>query len=789
MKYKFIIFVLFFFISINTFSQQKYHRVRIFANKQETQKIQQLGIDLENISGKVGEFIDVEVSDKELQTISSNNFSYKILINDVSNFYKERYKTSAKKNKGSLKGINYTTPAHFNYGSMGGFLTLSEVMDELDEMRATYPNLITAKFKIGNIDNDTTLEGRNIFAVKISDNPDTDETATEKEVLYTSLIHAREPASMQQLIWYMWYMLENYGTNDEIKYLVDNLEMYFIPVINADSYEYNYATNPDGGGMWRKNKRDNNNNQTFSEYNDGVDLNRNFGYQWGYDDSGSSPDSSTQTYRGKSAFSEPTTQIIRDFTNSHNFLLAHNHHTYSNLVIFPFGYEEIHAPDDAFLRTSATLMASENGYTVGQGWEILYTVNGDADDWMYGDQVSKPKIMAYTQETGGTSDGFWPVQDRIIPLCEESYLSNLYLARFATPYGELTDKTPDYINKTGYLEFNLKRMGLSGDGNYTVTITPDASIFANLGSPKIINLANVLDDKTDSISYTLSEDVNYGDEFTYTITVSSGAYSLSKEFTKSYYETEVIVEDPCDDLGNWTSSTWSVTSAQYYSESNSITDSQGSEYDNNANTSITLTNPIDLTNVENPKLSFWAKWDIENNWDYVQLFISTNNGSSWIAIATNKTNLGEGSEQPNGEPLFDGASSWTENTVDLSSYINQSVKFKFELHSDGYVTKDGFYFDDFTIYSTLSSPSKINKLNIASFKVYPNPAKNKFTIEIPNKFIANKIEVKNVTGKTLRTFYNIKNKVSINTNNLSKGIYFIQLSFENQNITQKIIIN
>ena len=787
MKFRLLIITLL-FVGTNLFSQQKYYKVRIFANKQETKKIQKLGIDLENISGKLGIFIDVEISEKELQIISKNNFSYKILIDDVSKFYSERYKVSAKKNKGSLKGVNYTTPTHFNLGSMGGFLTLSEVMDELDEMRAVYPNLITAKFIIGDVGNNTTLEGRNIYAVKISDNSDTDETATENEVLYTSLIHAREPESMQQLIWYMWYLLENYATNDEIKYLVDNLEMYFIPVINADSYEYNYATNPNGGGMWRKNKRDNNGDEIFNEDDDGVDLNRNFGYQWGYDNSGSSPDGTTNTYRGASAFSEPTTQIIKYFTNSHNFLLAHNHHTYSNFVLFPFGYEEIHAPDDAFLRTSATLMASENEYTVGQAWEILYAVNGDAGDWMYGEQDDKPKIMAYTQETGGTSDGFWPTQDRIISLCEESYLSNLYLARFATPFGELTDKSPNYINKHGYLKFNLKRMGLSGDGNYTVSIIPNSSIFSNLGNSKIVNLSNVLDSHTDSISYILSEDIQYGDQFTYTVTVTSVTYSVSKDFTKSYYQTEIVVDDPCDNLENWTSTSWTVTSAQYYSESNSITDSEGGDYNNDANTSITLINPIDLTNVENPQLSFWAKWNIENNWDYVQLFISTNNGTNWLPIATNKTNIGEGSNQPNGEPLFDGASSWTENTVDLSSYINQSVKFKFELHSDGSVTEDGFYFDDFKLTSTLSSPTLLKSIEDASIKIYPNPANNIFSVEIPKNINAQKINFLNISGKIIKSVYKPSDKTIINVCNIPKGIYFINIYSTKKLYSKKIII-
>jgi murein tripeptide amidase MpaA len=97
-------------------------------------------------------------------------------------------------------------------------------------------------------------------------------------------------------MYYMWYLLENYGTDPEATYLVDNREMYFVPCFNPDGYEYNRQTDPNGGGMWRKNRR--NNGGSY-----GVDLNRNFGYMWGYDDLGSSPIPSSETYRGPSAFS------------------------------------------------------------------------------------------------------------------------------------------------------------------------------------------------------------------------------------------------------------------------------------------------------------------------------------------------------------------------------------------------------------------------------------------------------------------------------------------------------
>ncbi len=684
--------------TLQTFAQLKYSKVRIYSDFKGMKEIRECGINLDNISGKPGYFIDIEISENEIAQIAEKGFKYDVLIDNMSTYYKERYDQSVFENKNSLKGINYVTPVNFNYGTMGGFLTLTEIYAELDQMTSLYPNLISAKYTIGNTQ---TIENRDVYAIKISDNPLNNED--EPEVLYTSLIHAREPAAMQGLIWYMWYLLENYGTNNEITYLVDNLEMYFVPVVNPDGYEYNRITDPLGGGMWRKNKRDNNGGGFNTNY-DGVDLNRNFGYNWGYDNVGSSPYPDDETYRGSAAFSEPETQILRDFCYEHSFLLAHNHHTYSNLIIIPWGYDEIHTPDDDYLRTTANLMASENGYTVGQGWEILYVVNGDSNDWMYGEQTpDKEKIFAYTQETGST--GFWPSQSEIIQLCEECYLSNLYLARFATPYAELSDITPNYIPRSGYIKFNLKRMGLSGNGNYHITITPDNSVFSSLGAPKNIILNDVLLEQTDSISYVLSGDIEYGDSFDYTVTVSSDSYSINKTFTKSYFLTETIFEDPANSMLNWTSSEWSVTEENYHSPDYSITDSEGGDYVSNENNSITLTNQLSLAELENPQLSFWAKWAIENDWDFVQLLTSTNNGNLWTPLATEHTNLGgynqTGAEN---EPLFDGSSNWVQNTVNLSPYIGQNVKFKFELHSDSYIEYDGFYFDDFSITSTLSSP-------------------------------------------------------------------------------------
>jgi len=302
---------------------------------------------------KENTFIELVVSNSELQKLEDNACSYEILIDDLSAFYESR--------------LISRTGEGFGYGSMGGYYTFAEVVSQLDSMALQYPQLITSRSSIG-----TSIENRNIWAVKISDNPNLQEN--EPEVLFTSLHHAREPQSMMVLLYYMWYLLENYGIDEEATFLVNNRQIWFVPVVNPDGYVYNQTTNPNGGGNWRKNRRYNNDGSY------GVDLNRNYGYNWGYNNSGSSPYPSDPTYRGTAAFSEPETQTIRDFCNAYNFANALNYHTYSNLLLMPWGYENIYTPDSSNFMNYAQIMTQYNGYEYGLSGVILYNVNGDAND-------------------------------------------------------------------------------------------------------------------------------------------------------------------------------------------------------------------------------------------------------------------------------------------------------------------------------------------------------------------------------------------------------------------------
>ncbi|HSP88082.1 MAG TPA: T9SS type A sorting domain-containing protein, partial [Ignavibacteriaceae bacterium] len=143
---------------------------------------------------------------------------------------------------------------------------------------------------------------------------------------------------------------------------------------------------------------------------------------------------------------------------------------------------------------------------------------------------------------------------------------------------------------------------------------------------------------------------------------------------------------------------WEATTLSYYSSPTSYTDSKSGNYNNNATVTMTLTNSINLSAFENPYLRFWTKYDIESDWDYGQVEISTNNGSSWIPLQGEYTEPGTGSFQPNGQPLYDGSKSdWVLEEISLSNYTSSQVKIRFELKTDGSQTRDGWYLDDIGI--------------------------------------------------------------------------------------------
>ena len=582
-------------------------------SKQQYFAMQKLGLDIVEMKG---EEFKVFAKPEDLTKLQSLDIKYEIIHPDIKAFYLSRNTESA---------------------SMGGFRTYSEIVAYLDSLTAAYPNITTDKFSIGN-----SIEGRPQWVVKISDNPDIDED--EPEVFYISLIHAREPAAAAALLNYMDYLLSNYGVDQEVTDIVNNRELYFLPVQNPDGYVYNETTDPLGGGMWRKNRRDN------GDGNFGVDLNRNYGFKWGYDDLGSSPNTSYETYRGTGPFSEPETQNVKNFIISRNFKIIHNFHTYSNLEIWPYGYDRFYTTEEDFFENLGDSLTKLNNYTPEIGWS-LYPTNGDADDWAWGDTISKPRTISLTCEIGSSSDGFWPDPSRIPTLEAENIWPNLFLAKIAdNPFRIAPPKTPTIFSPD------------SSDSNY-------------------------------SIEWSVDDTIN-----------TPASYKLIE-----YTDKQQMIDDAESDHGYWQTVRMSLSNSRSHSGNYSwhtISANRSHHW---------LISNIPYEVQPDDSLKFWIWYAIENGWDYFYTQVSTDGGYTFENLANNLTTTNNPHGQNLGNGITGLSTGWVEAKFDLSPYVGQQVIFRLAYYTDDYSLEEGVYIDDIENVNIFQNQTEISSSIVDTF--------------------------------------------------------------------------
>jgi hypothetical protein len=161
----------------------------------------------------------------------------------------------------------------------------------------------------------------------------------------------------------------------------------------------------------------------------------------------------------------------------------------------------------------------------------------------------------------------------------------------------------------------------------------------------------------------------------------------------------VALIDSANSISNWTSvGGWNTTTAKFVSPPTSFTESPTGQYGNNVTASLTYIPAIPLQNALGAVLEFDTQWAIETDWDYGQVRISTNNGTTWIALQGMYTNLATGTFQPAGQHLYDGTqSTWVREKIDISQYLGQSLKIQFYFKSDGSQTLDGWYVDNISV--------------------------------------------------------------------------------------------
>jgi hypothetical protein len=287
------------------------------------------------------------------------------------------------------------------YSTPGG------IKDEILATAAAFPEL-TKLVVVGE-----TVNGQEILALKVTKDASKLKDGRRPAVLYASAQHAREWITPEMTRRLMHYFLDNYGTDSEITELVDTTELWFIPVLNPDGYDFTHTDER----LWRKNLRDNNGDGVIT-IGDGVDLNRNFAVKWGYDNEGSSDDPASDTYRGPEPNSEPETQALDSLFARVRFEFFVNYHSAAELLLYGIGWQvSTPSPDDVIYEAMAG--TDDNPAIPGYDPDIsaeLYTTNGDTDSHAqveYGTLGFTPEMSTCEAASDSDPNDEWVAEDCI----------------------------------------------------------------------------------------------------------------------------------------------------------------------------------------------------------------------------------------------------------------------------------------------------------------------------------------------------------------------------------------
>jgi len=295
--------------------------------------------------------------------------------------------------------------------------TYESIVNEARAICQQHSSLCTMNPRIA-----TSIAGRSIIALHLHGGPG---PGAKFKIWINGGQHAREWIGPAVVMYILDQLLLGYGTNPTVTKLLNEIEFVIVPVVNPDGYDFTWTNNR----LWRKNRRNNGGN-VF-----GVDLNRNWDDHWGGEGSSGVP--SSDTYRGTSPFSEPESLGVANYylnnvkTTGSTVLFAIDYHSYSQLVLCPYGWTTAPPPNKATLASMgsgivSTIRATSGLTYVSQGsWELYFT-SGGATDWFY----SKGLVpLSYTIELRDTGQyGFLLPEAQIIPCSTENWNAFIWLA-------------------------------------------------------------------------------------------------------------------------------------------------------------------------------------------------------------------------------------------------------------------------------------------------------------------------------------------------------------------------
>ncbi|MDD3051225.1 MAG: M14 family zinc carboxypeptidase [Candidatus Cloacimonetes bacterium] len=413
-------------------------------------------------------------SDKTMKVIAKHDAE---IVLTTDNYFEVLINFSAR-NDLEIENIQYEviqTPEEISR-AIDGYRDYSQMYNELLQISQDYPDIVDL-FSLGPSTCKTYyLQGmqnyinyqHEIWCLKLSDNPTVEEN--EANVFFASTIHAREPISLEVNMHILYHLLENYGNDADISYYINNTQIWFIPLMNPDGHKMVIDRI---SIMHRKNLRDNNNDQTPISNQDGVDLNRNFGYVYGSNGTSSNPTS--DTYRGPYAWSELESSYARDLIQARRFSAGVTYHSYGQWVLYPLG----HLPgacslDHEIMGNLATQMAltipriSGTGhYTPAQAVDFGYTCQGTMGDWGYAEE----RVFAYTIELASS---FIPGSEDVPTIAADNLEAAMIMLgrpHKAVLTGNITDTSGNPLEATIHIHEIDEQQGMSQVEPYTSSIT------------------------------------------------------------------------------------------------------------------------------------------------------------------------------------------------------------------------------------------------------------------------------------------------------------------------------
>jgi carboxypeptidase T len=731
---------------------------------------------------------------------------------------------------------------------LNGYHNYQEVLAEMQALEELYPD-ICKLYDIGDSwgklysdDGNSNYDDFNheIWAMKISDNVLVEED--EPSVYYMGTHHAREPISTEVALNVLNHLTENYTNDADITEKINTTQIWVVPLVNPNGHK---LVTDESEIWWRKNTRDNNENGQIDFYNesgpDGVDPNRNYGWLWG--PVGTSDDWDSDVYHGPQAWSEPEIQAMRDLMASHNFVAGITYHSYSELVLYPFGYNNnVVAPDRDALQDLAVSMAETipgqygGHYTPSASWE-LYACMGTTDDWAYGnhgifsftielatqfipqandvDDICEDNIEAalilLDRVNNSTLTGFVTNSDTGEPMVAEIFVESVDDSGvFREPYKSNEEFGRYYrLLLPGIYDVTFSAYGFGSQTveNVVITETGQTELDVALNTVVLVDVGGMISDSETGAPIAEAAVEIQGLENASTHSDAAGYYTISNIYTGIYdirisaegYSTvvqEIELTEQTNEFdfqlnvslaesfesGSFEEIWSSSGDAEWFIDSSQAYDGYYAARSGNIGDGDDTTLSLVLDVTEESYISFFKKVSCEED---------SNDDFDFLVFKI------DGQEQNR----WDGEDDWTEEAYLVLPGMHT---FDWRYSKDGYVSEgsDCAWIDFVTLPITSqteaddSVPVNVTKL----LGNYPNPFNptTLISFNLSEEDVLNaELMIYNIKGQVVRTF-SLKEEVTENSvtwagkdnsgNDVSSGVYFYKLSSENYSKTKKMIL-